>query len=103
MHHVIPDDPDDPEGECAERVRVRQNVQSFFVDLERVMVKALIVMQGATVLRLLGIPSPVTSILMDVAFGMGQQKTHHHSGCISPFKTVIVPVLQILCHFDVSV
>jgi len=72
MHHVIPDDPDDPEdpeGECAERVR---NVQSFFVDLEHVMVMALIAVRGATVLRLLGIPSPATSILMAVAFGIGQ-------------------------------
>ena len=75
MHHVIPDDPDvpdDPEGECAERVCICQNVQSFFVGLERVMFKA---MFGAAVLLSLGVPSPAASILMAAVFGMGQQPT----------------------------
>jgi len=75
MYHVIPDGdddvPDDPDFED-ERASVRQNVESFFIDLERVMVKALIVVPGATVLRLLGVPSPVTSILMAMAFAMRQ-------------------------------
>jgi len=75
MCHVIPDDdddvPDGPDFEDAERVR--QSVESFFIDLERVMVKALIIVPGATVLRLLGVPSPVTSILMAMAFAMHQQ------------------------------